>query len=88
MGVSKQAAQKRFVPKGPGEPSDIDASQHFNRFTERARNVVVAAMNEAHTAGNDEIVPGHLVLALLSEPEAIVGRAIAAQATDRAARSG
>src|SRR5919106_1977578 len=37
MGVTKQAARKRFVPKGPGEPSDLDASQGFNRFTPRAR---------------------------------------------------
>src|SRR5215210_4749316 len=33
MGVSKQAAQKRFVPKDPGEPSDLDPSQGFSRFT-------------------------------------------------------
>src|SRR5262250_3669031 len=43
MGVTKQAAQKRFVPKDPGEPSDLDPSQGFSRFTDRARNVVMAA---------------------------------------------
>src|SRR6202012_2544362 len=42
MGVSKQAAQKRFVPKDFGEGAAIDAAQGFNRFTPRARNVVVA----------------------------------------------
>src|ERR687895_115417 len=47
MGVSKQAAQKRFVGKGSGEPSDLDPSQGFSRFTEQARNVVMAAQNEA-----------------------------------------
>src|SRR5437660_3111084 len=61
MGVSKQAAQKRFVPKDPGEPSDLDPSQGFGRFTERARNVVMAAQNEARAAENDEICPEHLV---------------------------
>src|SRR5215204_5877944 len=30
MGVTKQAAQKRFVPKDPGEPTDIDPSQGFS----------------------------------------------------------
>src|SRR5215212_6110443 len=40
MGVSKQAAQKRFVPKAE---NDLDASQGFSRFTPRARGVVVAA---------------------------------------------
>src|SRR4030095_15248516 len=54
MGVSKQAAQKRFVPKGPNEPSELDPAQGFSRFTEQARNVVMAAQNEAHAAGNDE----------------------------------
>src|SRR5438477_10508139 len=55
MGVTKQAAQKRFVPKGPGEPSDLDPNQGFSRFTERARNVVMAAQNEAHAARNEEL---------------------------------
>lgn len=36
MGVTKQAAQKRFVPKDLTEPQDIDASQGFARFTPRA----------------------------------------------------
>src|SRR5436853_3261091 len=65
MGVTKQAAQKRFVPKDPGEPSDLDPNQGFSRFTPRARNVVMAAQNEARAAGNDEICPEHLVLGLL-----------------------
>ena len=37
MGVTKQAAQKRFVAKAPGEPSDLDPGQGFSRFTPRAR---------------------------------------------------
>ncbi|MFG1924882.1 Clp protease N-terminal domain-containing protein [Cryptosporangium sp. NPDC048952] len=70
MGVTKQAAQKRFVP---GDPS-----QNFGRFTERARHVVVAAQEETRQAGNPEIMPAHLVLGLLAEPEAIAARAIVA----------
>ncbi|WP_175420521.1 Clp protease N-terminal domain-containing protein [Rhodococcus sp. SGAir0479] len=79
MGVTKQAAQKRFVPKGPGEPSDLDADQGFSRFTPRARNTVMAAQNEARAAGNDQIQPEHLVLGLLVDPEAIAVRVLAAQ---------
>jgi hypothetical protein len=79
MGVTKQAAQKRFVPKGPDEPSDLDPSQGFSRFTEQARNVVMAAQNEAHAAGNGGIRPEHLVLGLLSEPDALAAGAIVAQ---------
>src|SRR6478672_7488516 len=69
MGVSKQAAQKRFVPKG--ESPDLDPSQGFSRFTPRAKNVVMAAQNEARAAGNGQICPAHLVLGLLTEPEGI-----------------
>ncbi|NLT55197.1 MAG: ATP-dependent Clp protease ATP-binding subunit [Actinomycetales bacterium] len=79
MGVTKQAAQKRFVAKGPGEPSDLDPEQGFTRFTPRARHVVMAAQNEARAAGNTEIEPEHLVLGLLSEPEAISGQVFRTQ---------
>lgn len=82
MGVTKQAAQKRFVPKdrpGPGESSDLDPSQGFGRFTVRARNVVMAAQNEARAAGNAEVGPEHLALGLLSEPDALAAGAIVAQ---------
>jgi hypothetical protein len=79
MGVTKQAAQKRFVPKGSSEPSDLDPGQGFSRFTKRARNTVMASQNEARAAGNDEISPEHLVLGLLAEPEALAARALVAQ---------
>ncbi|MFE4829314.1 Clp protease N-terminal domain-containing protein [Streptomyces sp. NPDC056672] len=79
MGVTRQAAQKRFVAKDPGEPSDLDPNQGFSRFTERARNVVMAAQNEARAAGNDEIRPEHLVLGLLIEPDALGAGAVVAQ---------
>jgi Clp amino terminal domain, pathogenicity island component len=74
MGVTKQAAQQRFVPKEPAAPSD-----RFSRFTRQARNAVVTAQNEAHAAGNDEIRPEHLVLGLLSDPSALAAEVILAQ---------
>lgn len=77
MGVSKQAAQKRFVPKGA--TPDLDPQEGFSRFTVRARNVVMASMNEARAAGNDQIRPVHFVLGLLAEPEALAAKAITAQ---------
>jgi len=79
MGVTKQAAQKRFVPKDPAGLLDLDPSQGFNRFTVRARNVVVNAQNEAAAAANVEIRPEHLVLGLLGEPGAIAAKVIVAQ---------
>ncbi|MFE5618092.1 Clp protease N-terminal domain-containing protein [Streptomyces sp. NPDC056470] len=70
MGVTRQAAQKRFVPKDP-DAEKMDASAGFNRFTPRARNVVVASQNEASAAGNAEIGTAHVALGLLAEPQGI-----------------
>ncbi|MDL5159129.1 Clp protease N-terminal domain-containing protein [Actinomycetospora termitidis] len=77
MGVTKQAAQKRFVPKAGA--SEIDPEEGFKRFTPRARSVVVASQEEARTARSAEITPGHLALGLLSQPEGLAIRVIAAQ---------
>ncbi|MFM9448111.1 Clp protease N-terminal domain-containing protein [Streptomyces acidiscabies] len=76
MGVTRQAAQKRFVPKD-SEDLDID----FARFTPRARGVLVAADTEAKNAGSVETLPAHITLGLLAEPEAIAAKALAAQGT-------
>ncbi|MFG3168461.1 Clp protease N-terminal domain-containing protein [Streptomyces sp. NPDC048200] len=76
MGVTRQAAQKRFVPKAE---VDLDPSQGFGRYTERARKVVMAAHEASKAAGNAEGLPEHLVLGLLSEPDAFAARAITAQ---------
>jgi len=77
MGVTKQAAQKRFVPKDPaGQVPDLDAGEGFSRFTLRARNTVMMAQNEARAAGHDQIRPEHLVLGLLSDPQSLAATAI------------
>jgi hypothetical protein len=85
MGVTKQAARKRFRPAdGP----DLATDQGFHRFTPRARNTVLAAQNEAHAAGSPEIGPGHLLLGLLAEPDTHAVRALAARgATPDAVRA-
>ncbi|MCG7610299.1 MULTISPECIES: Clp protease N-terminal domain-containing protein [Mycobacterium] len=89
MGVTKQAAQKRFVPKVPDfDPAALDPSAGFGRFTPRARNVVVAAQNTAHAAGNAEIAPEHLLLALFAEPDGIAAKLLVSQGiTEEAARA-
>ncbi|MFC9590963.1 Clp protease N-terminal domain-containing protein [Streptomyces sp. NPDC056944] len=73
MGVTRQAAQKRFVPKGP-DASGMDPNAGFSRFTPRARKVVVVSQEEARTAANAEITPGHLVLGLIADPESLAMR--------------
>ncbi|MEU1246490.1 Clp protease N-terminal domain-containing protein [Micromonospora arida] len=76
MGVTKQAAQKRFVPKAT-EAAALDPNAGFGRFTPRARNVVMASQEEARASGNAEIGPEHLVLALLAEPDGLAARVMA-----------
>ncbi len=80
MGVTKQAAQKRFVLRA--EATTIDPSQGFERFTPRARNVVVAAQNVAQQAHNGEITPDHLLLGLLTDADALATKLLTAQQVD------
>jgi hypothetical protein len=79
MGVTKQAAQKRFVAKHAGDAAALDPEAGFARFTPRARNVVMASMMQARAAGNDTIGVEHIVLGLLTEPDALAAKAIVAQ---------
>ena len=73
MGVTKQAAQKRFVPRAP-----IDPEEGFHRFTAGARSAVVVAQNEAHAARNGHIAPVHLLLGLLHDHDGPATTAAAA----------
>ncbi|QRP45592.1 Clp protease N-terminal domain-containing protein [Amycolatopsis sp. FDAARGOS 1241] len=78
MGVSKQAAQKRFVPKGDaGDGGTIE--RVYGRYTVRARNVVVAAQQAAIAAKSPGIDTVHLVLGLLTEPAALAAGIIVFQ---------
>ncbi|RLP92875.1 ATP-dependent Clp protease ATP-binding subunit [Micromonospora sp. BL4] len=76
MGVSKQAAQKRFVPKASTEAAALDPNAGFGRFTPRARNVVMASQEEARASGHAEIGPEHLVLGLLAEPDGLAAKVL------------
>ncbi|WP_049576500.1 Clp protease N-terminal domain-containing protein [Nonomuraea sp. SBT364] len=78
MGVTKQAAQKRFVPKEGGSGSLADDLRSYTRYTDRARVVLVRAQEEARGLGHDHIEVGHLVLGLLHEPQALAARAMEA----------
>lgn len=80
MGVTKQAAQKRFVPRA--EATTLDSNQGFRRFTPRARNAVVAAQNAAHGAASSEITPDHLLLGVLTDPAALATALLQQQEID------
>lgn len=84
MGVTKQAAQKRFVPRA--EAATLDPEQQgFARFTPRARGAVVAAQNAAHEAGNGEITPDHLLIGVLADAAALATVLLRLQQVDTAA---
>jgi hypothetical protein len=72
MGVSKQAAQKRFVPRWDGSEM-IPEGQLFSRFTLRARNVI--AMAQA-IVGSADVSAHAIVVGLLSEPDGLAARVI------------
>jgi ATP-dependent Clp protease ATP-binding subunit ClpA len=81
MGVTKQAAQKRFVPKSHGPGEDIPWGPHEKfgeRLTDRAKRAEIAARQLAIKHRNEEVLPEHVVLAMLHEPEGMAARAIAA----------
>ncbi|CAM5538211.1 hypothetical protein SVIOM342S_04468 [Streptomyces violaceorubidus] len=75
MGVTRQAAQKRFVPKESATSTRARASG----YTDRARSAVMAADNAAKAVGDAEGLPEHLVLGLITERESLSAKAIAAQ---------
>jgi ClpA/ClpB-like protein len=90
MGVTKQAAQKRFVPKAAEWPEESDeAGLHaalteafrahpFSRFTLRAKGSIKAAAEEARERRHDHVYPEHIALGLLHEPEGLAALAIEA----------
>jgi hypothetical protein len=68
MGVTKQAAQKRFVSAWE--------SAEFSRFTQRTRNALAAAARAAADAGAGPVDAAHLVAGLLTEPDGVAAKAI------------
>ena len=64
MGVTKQAAQKRFVPGRHGD---------FSRFTERARTTMASARL---LAGDSDVSAAHLGSATLLDPAGIAAKMV------------
>jgi ATP-dependent Clp protease ATP-binding subunit ClpA len=78
LGVTKQAVHKRFAPALAAHIFAATPEPTFERFTDRARHVIVAARQAARQTGADAVGPQHLLLALFAEPGGIAGRALAA----------
>ena len=75
LGVSKQAAHKRFSFPAPT----------LERVTERARRAIDAAAGASRALGHNYVGTEHLLLGLFAEPEALAAKALAEAGLDRAA---
>lgn len=85
MGVTRQAAQKRFVPK-PADAGGLDPAA-YDRFTPRARAVIAASQEEAHAAGHDYLGTEHIVLGLLRQPEGLAAKFLSEKMTPEQLRA-
>src|SRR6266571_2340681 len=75
LGVSKQAAHKRFSMAAPA----------FDRFTERAQAVLQGAADEARSLGQDFVGTEHLLLAVFEPAGSVAAQVLAEAGITRAA---
>lgn len=70
LGVSKQAAQQRWIPEArPPRKRSRAGRGLFARFTADARSVVIEAQQIARSRGDGEIGSAQLLLAIVSHEE-------------------
>jgi hypothetical protein len=71
LGVTKQAAQKRFVAR--------TGSEALARFTGPAQRAIIASQEEARRAGHARVGGEHVMLGVIGEPDSLAARAVEAQ---------
>jgi hypothetical protein len=76
MGVTKQAAQKRFTTKEDSDWADV-LSAH-TRFTERAKHAIAAANEAAREHRHDYVGTEHIALGILHLNESFAVNAVEA----------
>ncbi len=69
LGVSKQAAHKRFADSWTAKPA-------FDRYTQRTQAIVKAAADVARGRNHDFIGTEHLLLAFFTQPRALATRVL------------
>ncbi len=67
LGVSKQAAHKRFTP----------GALQLDRLTDRARNLLENSVAQAGRLGHNYVGTEHVLLALFADPESLAARVLA-----------
>jgi hypothetical protein len=80
IGVTKQAARKRFAPRDvPDKISGTAARDNvFGRYTDRARHVIVLAQENARHHGHPLISTEHILLGICQEDSDTGAKAIEA----------
>lgn len=76
LGVSKQAAQQRFVPRGASTIEALLESAAISGYTGRALHVLRQAAHHARRRSHATIGTEHLLLGLLDEPEGLACRTL------------
>ena len=86
LGVSKQAAQQKFVGRGrtDTEPELVDPRYQLSAYAGEARAFLLATVEGALSAHHDVVGLAHLVLGLVADPHSQAARAVAAQGVDLA----
>ena len=77
MGVTKQAAQKRFVAKESDPPTWTPTRVSAGSPPRQERGD--GRSQRGRAAGNDQVGPAHLTLGLLAEPEGLACKVLFAQ---------
>ena len=77
LGVSKQAAQQRFVGRAAVDAEEL-TSGRFSRFTPRARQAVGRAAAHAREHGASQVGAEHLLIGVLDDRGALAGRSLEA----------
>jgi hypothetical protein len=78
LGVSKQAAHKKFSAAQLARQLFAAGPKNFERFTDRARRTVAAAIEAAQGLGHPYIGTEHMLLGQFAEPDAVAAKVLAA----------
>jgi ATP-dependent Clp protease ATP-binding subunit ClpA len=76
LGVTKQAVHKRFAASIADKIIASNPSPTLERFTDRARRVLAAAIRMAHADGQQQAGSVHLLLSLFTEPDGVAAKAL------------
>jgi hypothetical protein len=78
LGVSKQAAQQRFVARAVLDAETLTSGPLSSRFTPRVRTAIVRAATHAQEAGAAAVGPEFILRGLLDDPGSLAVRALEA----------